>query len=248
MSTIRHGRPAGSRLRGPAWFPRCGSPDLLTCDARCRKPCRRPAMRRRIGEDLLLDAHVAEDLHRPLIGDVRAGRVRRPAILGDHDVRYAERRQEQRSRRTRWPAADDQTSVSTTAEVGNSVSASPSLNSGTPMTPSSFTPETGPAEVAGPTDRPERPVAVLDSGPLVFEWSWRLTAHPGRRRHRRCCRATAPHGDGQVRRRVIESLDVSAHLGRRWLVDPRVRSPRRCRAVARPKGRRTSSPDRRGRP
>src|SRR6266446_7920766 len=58
--------------------------------------------------DLVLDAHVAEHLEGALIDQVRTRSVRGPAMLGDHDVRHAERREHQCSRRPGRTRSDDQ--------------------------------------------------------------------------------------------------------------------------------------------
>ena len=57
---------------------------------------------------LLLDAEVAEDLHRPLVGDVGPGRVGRPPVLGDDDVLDAVRGQRERGGRPGGAGADDE--------------------------------------------------------------------------------------------------------------------------------------------
>jgi hypothetical protein len=61
-----------------------------------------------LGDHLLLQAGVAQHLHRALVGDVRARRVGQPGVLGDHDVRYAVRAQQHGRRAARRPAADDE--------------------------------------------------------------------------------------------------------------------------------------------
>ena len=120
---------AGSRPAGRAACPRCGSG---------RSPRRRGGAEHGVahqrvlgglGEHLVLDAHVAQDLHRALVGDVRARGVGHPPVFGDHDVVDAQRGQEQCGRRPGGARPTIRTSVVTVAACGGWVSAIPSLNS-----------------------------------------------------------------------------------------------------------------------
>ena len=74
-------------LAGRVGAPGQDPPDLLAGDRGAEHGVADQLVRRGIGQHLVLDAHVTEDLHRALVGDVRPGRVRRPAVLRDHDVR-----------------------------------------------------------------------------------------------------------------------------------------------------------------
>src|SRR5487761_370954 len=76
-------------LAGRVGAPGEDAADLLAGDARAEDGVADQCVRRGVREHLVLDAEVAEDLHRPLVGDVRARRVGRPPVLRDHDVRYA---------------------------------------------------------------------------------------------------------------------------------------------------------------
>ena len=82
--------------------------DLLARDRRAEHGVADQLVRGRVREHLVLDPEVAEDLHRPLVGDVRAGRVGRPPVLGDHDVRHPEGGQAERGRAAGRARADDQ--------------------------------------------------------------------------------------------------------------------------------------------
>ena len=114
--------------------PRADAADLLPRDARAEHGVADQRVLGRVGQHLLLDAEVAEDLHRTLIGDVRPRRVRRPPILGDHDVRMPRLDSSSAAVAPAGPEPTTTTSVVTTAPDGSSVSASPSLNSGTAVT------------------------------------------------------------------------------------------------------------------
>ncbi len=82
--------------------------DLVARQAGAEHRVTHQVMRRGLREDVVLDPHVAEDLDGPLVGDVRSGRVRGPAVLRDDQVLDAVRREEQRGRRSGRTAADDQ--------------------------------------------------------------------------------------------------------------------------------------------
>ena len=65
-------------------------------------------VRRGRGQHILLNAEIAKHLHRALIGDVGARRVRRPPILGQHHMLDPERGERQRGSTAGRAAADDQ--------------------------------------------------------------------------------------------------------------------------------------------
>ena len=85
--------------------PGAHAPDLITRQAGAEDGVPHQMLRGPAGLDVVLDPQVAEDLHRALVGDVGAGGVGRPAVLGDHDVLDAERGQRQRGGRSRRPCA-----------------------------------------------------------------------------------------------------------------------------------------------
>ncbi len=95
-------------LAGRVGAPGLDPADLLARDRRAEHGVADQFVRGRVGEHLVLDAEVAKDLHRPLVGDVRAGGVGRPPVLGDHDVRHPEGGQAERRRAAGRPRADDQ--------------------------------------------------------------------------------------------------------------------------------------------
>jgi hypothetical protein len=76
--------------------PRADASDLLTGDGRAEDRVSDQAVLGGVREHLVVDVHVAEDLHGPLVRDVRAWRVGGPPVLRDHDVGDPQRRQEQR--------------------------------------------------------------------------------------------------------------------------------------------------------
>jgi hypothetical protein len=79
-----------------AGSPRADPADLLPRDRGAEDRVTDQVVGCGVGQHLVLDAQVAEDLHGPLVGDVRPRRVGGPPVLGDHDVRDAERREEER--------------------------------------------------------------------------------------------------------------------------------------------------------
>ena len=88
--------------------PGAHAPDLIARQAGAEHGVPHQVLRGPVGRDVVLDPQVAEDLHGALVGDVGAGGVRRPAVLGDHDVLDAERGQRQRGGRARRPCAHDE--------------------------------------------------------------------------------------------------------------------------------------------
>ena len=95
-------------VAGGVGAPGQDAADLLTRDRRAEHGVAHELVRRRLGEDLLLDPEIAEDLHRALVGDVRARGVGRPPVLGDHQVLDAQAGQEQSRSRPRRAGPDDQ--------------------------------------------------------------------------------------------------------------------------------------------
>ena len=95
-------------LAGRVGAPGLDPADLLAGDRRAEHGVADQFVRGRVREHLVLDPEVAEDLHRPLVGDVRARRVGRPPVLGDHDVRHPEGGQAERRRAAGGSRADDQ--------------------------------------------------------------------------------------------------------------------------------------------
>ena len=69
--------------------------ELLAGETRAEDGVAHQVVRRALGDDGLLEAHVAHDLDRALVRDVRPRRVRRPAVLREHHVLHAVRGQEQ---------------------------------------------------------------------------------------------------------------------------------------------------------
>jgi hypothetical protein len=63
--------------------------ELLTRQARAERGLAHHVLGDALLLDVLLDAGVAQDLHGPLVRDVRARRVRGPAVLRDADVLHA---------------------------------------------------------------------------------------------------------------------------------------------------------------
>ncbi len=97
-------------VRLPVWScaPGVDAADLLARDGCAEDGVTDEAVLGGVGQYLSLDPHVAEDLHRPLVGDVRPGGVRGPPVLGDHDVGDPQGRQEQGRRGSGRAGADDQ--------------------------------------------------------------------------------------------------------------------------------------------
>src|SRR5262249_33565226 len=77
-------------LPGRVGAPSADPADLLARDRGAEHGIADEFVRRRVGKDLVLDTEVAEDLHRALVGDVRPRGVRRPPVLGDHDISNAQ--------------------------------------------------------------------------------------------------------------------------------------------------------------
>ena len=88
--------------------PGAHAADLVPGQARAEHGVAHQSLRRAVGQDVVLDAEVAHDLDRALVGDVRARRVGRPAVLGDDDVVHARGGQEQRGGRAGGARADDE--------------------------------------------------------------------------------------------------------------------------------------------
>src|SRR4051794_9131342 len=102
---------AGQRVVGQAL--RVGAPgvqarELVAGEAGAEHRVAHQRLRHALGLDLALEAHVAHDLDGPLVGDVRARRVRRPAVFRDDQVPHAVGAQEQRARAARRAGPDDQ--------------------------------------------------------------------------------------------------------------------------------------------
>ena len=66
--------------------PRPQPAELVAGEAGAEHGFAHQLVRRGLGQHVLLDAEVAKHLHRALVGDVGARRVRRPAVLGQHHV------------------------------------------------------------------------------------------------------------------------------------------------------------------
>ena len=92
------------RVRAPGVQPG----QLLAGEAGAERRRAHQVLRRPLLEHVVDDADVAQRLERALVGDVRARRVRRPAVLGQQQVRDPVGAEEQRRRAARRPAADDQ--------------------------------------------------------------------------------------------------------------------------------------------
>ena len=70
------------RVRSPRPHPA----QLVAGEAGAEHGFAHQLVRRGLGQHVLLDAEIAKHLHRALIGDVGARRVRRPPVLGQHHV------------------------------------------------------------------------------------------------------------------------------------------------------------------
>jgi hypothetical protein len=88
--------------------PRVQARELLAGQARAERRLAHQLVRHALLQHVRLDAGVAKDLHRALVGDVRAWRVRGPAVLRDDDVVDAQRAQEQPAGTAGRTAADDE--------------------------------------------------------------------------------------------------------------------------------------------
>ena len=106
---VDHAARAGHRIlrqRRRSGPPRPDPADLLTDQPGAQHGVAHQVLRRADRQRLLLDAKVAQDFQGALVGDVRAGRVRDPAVLGHHRGGHTVGRQDQRGGATGRPAAN----------------------------------------------------------------------------------------------------------------------------------------------
>ncbi|SIK36849.1 Uncharacterised protein [Mycobacteroides abscessus subsp. abscessus] len=93
---------------GAAGAPRLEAGDLLSGEARRPDVVAHVRVRGGHGDDVVLDAEIAEDLHRALVGDVRPGRVRGRRIAGDGDRVDAVAGEDRRERESGRAGPDDE--------------------------------------------------------------------------------------------------------------------------------------------
>ena len=89
LGQVAHARRARELVvgsTGRVGAPRAHPRQLLAGEARAEHLVAHQGLRRRLGDHLVLESHVAQDLDRPLVGDVRARRVSQPAVALDEHV------------------------------------------------------------------------------------------------------------------------------------------------------------------
>ena len=104
IAMLRRTRQGVVGMPGGMGAPRPHAPDLIARQACAEHRVAHQVIRCPDARDVLLDPQVAEDLDRPLVGDVGARRIRGPRVLGDHDMLHPQGGQRQRRGAARWPA------------------------------------------------------------------------------------------------------------------------------------------------
>ena len=82
-------------------------PELFTGEALAEHVVRHQVLLGRLGERLVLEAEIAQDFHRPLVGDVSPRRIGEPTVFGHQNMLDAVHAQQRRRRRAGRSASND---------------------------------------------------------------------------------------------------------------------------------------------